>query len=401
MLDASKCEHYNQRMALNMSKSSITELLSVWRAKYHHTRSRKEKSRIIKTIMESTGYKSSKTIIRRLNERKIPPRTPRSGRRKILGGKEVKILKELWFEMDQPCGKRMKEALVEWLMSYQKEHTLKEETVQKLLKVSAATIDRVLSTFKVKGERYGKRAALAALRSQIPYKEMLRKVESPGYLSADTVAHCGGDMGGDFVWTLTLVDEKTLWCLNRAIWNKGQRATCNALGHLLRELPFRVREINTDNGSEFINYHLNAYLKEHYKTCKQTRSRPYKKNDNARVEERNRHSVRDMVGEDRLGDYHCVWLLNRVYKYHNLYMNHFNVSSRIVRKERDPRTGRIRKIADRAQSPYQRWLAIETNQRRRERMIALHKSLDARTLKKERDKALNALFAYVAKMQAE
>ena len=82
-------------------------------------------------------------------------------------------------------------------------------------------------------------------------------------------------------------------------------------------------------------------------------------------------------------------------------MNHFNVSSRIVRKERDPRTGRIRKIADRAQSPYQRWLAIETNQRRRERMIALHKSLDARTLKKERDKALNALFAYVAKMQAE
>ena len=197
------------------------------------------------------------------------------------------------------------------------------------------------------------------------------------------------------------MDEKTLWCLNRAIWNKGQRATCNALGHLLRELPSRVREINTDNGSEFINYHLNAYLKEHYKTCKQTRPRPCKKNDNAREEERNRHSVRDMVGEDRLGDYHCVWLLNRVYEYHNLYMNHFNVSSRIVRKERDPRTGRIRKIVDRAQSPYQRWLAIETNQRRRERMIALHKNLDARTLKKERDKALNALFTYVAKLQGE
>ena len=137
MLDASKCKHYNQRMALNMSKSSITELLSVWRAKYHHTRSRKEKSRIIKTI------------IRRLNERKIPPLPPRSGRRKILRKKEVNILKELWFEMDQPCGKRMKEALEEWLMSYQKEHTLKEETVQKLLKVSAATIDRVLSAFKV------------------------------------------------------------------------------------------------------------------------------------------------------------------------------------------------------------------------------------------------------------
>ncbi len=219
-------------MALNMSKSSITELLSVWRAKYHHTRSGKEKGRIIKTIMESTGYKSAKTIIRRLNERKPPPRTPCAGRRKILSKREVSIIKDLWFEMDQPCGKRMKEALEEWLMSYQKEHTLKESTAQKLPKISAATIDRVLSTFKVNGERYGKRAALAALRSRIPHKEMLRKVESPGYLSADTVAHCGGDMGGDFVWSLALVDEKTLRCLNRAIWNRGQRATCNAPGHL-------------------------------------------------------------------------------------------------------------------------------------------------------------------------
>ena len=90
-------------------------------------------------------------------------------------------------------------------------------TAQKLLKVSAATIVRVLSTLKVNGERYGKRTALAALRSQIPHMEMLRHVKSPGYLSADTVAHCGGDMGGEFVWSLTLVDEKPLWYLNRAI----------------------------------------------------------------------------------------------------------------------------------------------------------------------------------------
>ena len=141
-----------------MSKSSITELLSVWRAEYHRTRSRKEKGRIINAIMESTGYKSAKTFIRRLNERKSPPRPPRSGRRKILREKVVNILKDLWFEMDQPCGKRMRKALAEWLISYQKEHTLKETTVQRLLKISAATIDRMLSTFKVKGERYGMRA---------------------------------------------------------------------------------------------------------------------------------------------------------------------------------------------------------------------------------------------------
>lgn len=137
-------------MALNMSKSSITELFSVWRSEYRQTRTKKEKSRIIKAILDLTGYKSSKTIIRKLSERKRATHTSRPGRRRILGEKEVNILNDLWLEMNKPCGKRMKEALPEWLMSHQKEHTLKRDTIEKLLKVSASTIDRTLSKFKVK-----------------------------------------------------------------------------------------------------------------------------------------------------------------------------------------------------------------------------------------------------------
>jgi len=107
-------------------------------------------------------------------------------------------------------------------------------------------------------------------------------------------------MSGDFVWTLTVTDELTSRTQNRARGNKGQDATCQALHHILREAPFRVRSINTDNGSEFTNYHLQHFLKEHYKSCEMTRSRPNRKNDNARVEERNLHVVRECAGYERL-----------------------------------------------------------------------------------------------------
>lgn len=95
--------------------------------------------------------------------------------------------------------------------------------------------------------------------------------------------------GGSFVWTLTVTDELTLRTNNRTIWNKGQEATSKAFLYLLREMSFMTRSINTDNGDEFINYHLRRMLQEKHKRSALTRSRPYRKNDNARAEERNRH----------------------------------------------------------------------------------------------------------------
>ncbi|MGN0868437.1 MAG: transposase family protein [Akkermansia sp.] len=167
--------------------------------------------------------------------------------------------------------------------------------------ISAATLDRVLSRCKLqKQQERDATLQLSHFKKSIPFVDRTEKISTPGFLSVDTVAHGDGDMAGDFVWTLTVTDELTGWTQTRAIWNKGQYGTCCALDDILRRLPFRIRGINTDNGSEFINHHLQRFLREKYKICKVTRSRPNRKNDNARVEERNLHVVRECVGYQRV-----------------------------------------------------------------------------------------------------
>mgnify|MGYP003292035060 FL=1 len=186
-----------------------------------------------------------------------------------------------------------------------------------------------------------------------------------------------------------------MWTLNRAIWNKGQDATCTAFLYLLREMPFMVRSLNTDNGSEFINYHLQRMLKEKYKRCKLTRSRPYKKNDNARAEERNRHKVRELIGYERIDDERCVFLLNQVYRYHNLLTNFFIASTRLVAKQRNPVTGKTKKKYDKARTPYERVLEQMKDGVRKRNLMALKESLDPIELQENIQKSLKRLFNHM------
>ena len=172
-----------------------------------------------------------------------------------------------------------------------------------------------------------------------------------------------------------MTDDLTLWTNNRAIWNKGQEATCAAFLYLLREMPFIIRSINTDNGSEFINYHLQRMLREKHKKCRLTRSRPYKKNDNARAEERNRHKVRELIGYERIGMEECVYLLNQVYRYHNLLTNFFVAGTRLLSKQKNPVTGKTQKRYDRARTPYERVLEHMKEGRRKQKLMALRESL--------------------------
>lgn len=157
-------------------------------------------------------------------------------------------------------------------------------------------------------------------------------------------------------------------------WNKGQYGTCAALSHILREIPVRIRAINSDNGSEFINRHLQRFLKQQYKTCKVTRSRPNFKNDNARVEERNRRLVREVVGDDRLDDERFVYLLNQLFKWVNLLHNHFIASMRLIRKERRGR--KVIKHYDTARTPYMRVLETMKDGKRKQRFINQHATLN-------------------------
>lgn len=252
----------------------------------------------------------------------------------------------------------------------------------KLPKLSAATIDRVLSAFKLnRAKKSDERLELERLKQSIPIVNRKEEVRESGHLSIDTVAHGGGNLAGSFARTLTVTDELTLWTQNRAIWNKGREGTGVALQYILREMPFRIRSINSDNGSEFINYHLQDFTKNRYKTCKVTRSRPNFKNDDARVEERNRRLVREIIGDERLDNERFVYQLNKLYKWVNMQHNHFIASMRLLKKEKCGR--KIIKRYDRARTPYMRVLENMKEGGRRNRFIILHESLNPWIIQKK------------------
>jgi len=379
-------------MSLKMSKQAIIELLNSNAAKYRKTHSRKAKGELLKQLMELTGYKSPKSIIRYFSRTRKHKQVEKRGRLPKLQPCDIALIKSIWLKSDQPCGKRLHSMLPTWLQAYSKRQEIDEASKRRILSVSPATLDRVLRDCKVDEIHKANKQTISALKQSIPIIDTTRKIDVAGHLYADTVAHCGDSTRGNFVWTLTVTDDLTLWTLNRAIWNKGQDATCTAFLYLLREMPFMVRSVNTDNGSEFINYHLQRMLKEKYKRCKLTRSRPYKKNDNARAEERNRHKVRELIGYERIDNEQCVFLLNQVYRYHNLLTNFFIASTRLVSKQRNPVTGKTRKKYDKARTPYERVMEQMKDGARKRNLIALRESLDPIELQENIQKSLKKLF---------
>ena len=388
-------------MSLKMSKQARIELLSVWRGKYASVISRYMKAKIIDYVMQSAGYKNRKTVIRLLSSKKAPPSKKKKGRRRIIGRKELQVIKKLWFLMGQPCGKRMEAQLPEWLAFYAADEHIEYESLQWVLRISAATLDRALRSTKIKqGARKAQQESLSNLKKSIELVDSQRVITEPGHLYADTVSHGGSDASGDYAWTLTLTDDYTLWTGNRAVWNKGQYGVCQAFGHLFRETPFAKRSINTDNGAEFINYHLQGWLKKQHKRTKVTRSRPYHKNDNARAEERNRHKVRELVGKDRFDEQGCVRLLNEVYKYHDLLTNHFYASTRLISKHRDKSSGKYSRKYGKPQTPYQRLLAtLNPESRRYKRLVAQHAQLNPIELSHKVEKALRKLYEYIKRQR--
>ena len=380
-------------MSLKMSKQAIIELLNSNALKYRKAHSRKAKGELLKQLMELTGYKSSKSIIRYYSRIRKRKRVEKRGRLPKLQLNDIELIKTIWLKSDQPCGKRLHPMLPTWLKAFSKRQEIDEESQRRVLSVSPATLDRVLRGFKVDDIHKANKQTISALKQSIPIIDTTRKIDIPGHLYADTVAHCGDSTRGSFVWTLTVTDDLTLWTQNRAIWNKGQEATCAAFLYLLREMPFMVRSINTENGSEFINYHLQRMLKERYKRCKLTRSRPYKKNDNARAEERNRHKVRELIGFERIDNEQCVFLLNQVYRYHNLLTNFFIASTRLVSKQRNPVTGKTKKKYDKARTPYERVMEQMKDGTRKRNLVSLKESLDPIELQENIQKSLKKLFS--------
>ncbi len=210
----------------------------------------------------------------------------RPGRRPTYHGAPfLAALERVWVASGHPCGKRLRALMPAWVPHM----GLPAGVSASLLGASASTLERLLEPVRqrmgykgLSGTRPG-----SLLRHEIPIRTDNWDITRPGFVEADTVAHCGGSLEGSFVWSLTLTDILTGWTENRAVWNKGAHGVVEAVRDIEGDLPFALLGFDCDNGSEFLNHHLVRYFKEHPGEVGMTRSRPYKKNDNAHVEGKN------------------------------------------------------------------------------------------------------------------
>jgi hypothetical protein len=266
-------------------------------------------------------------------------------------------LRPIWKATDYACGRRLEAMLAEWIPAYeQHERRLPEEAREKLLGASARTLDRLLEPLRGQAGRRSLTRPGTLLRHQIPIRGSVWEEGKAGWLEVDTVALCGGSVAGEFVWMVDGVDYATTWVEVRAMWGRGQAATLAALQDVEASLPFDLLGLDSDNGGEFLNYHVMSWLQKRPRPVYMTRSRPYKKDDNAHVEQKNWTHVRQWFGYERQDNPEVVGPINELAKgaYGQL-LNHFHASLKLERKER--KGGRIQRIYGAAQTPLARVLA--------------------------------------------
>jgi len=307
---------------------------------------------------------------------------------------------KIWLSTYQMCSKKLNAALPQWMPFYEQEYgKLPEEVKNKLLLISPATIDRLLKPSKIKYKRKGlcgtKPGSL--LKNQIPIRTSNWDITKPGFCEADTVAHCGNSLMGEFAWSLTFTDIFSCWTENRAIWGKGSKDVLEQVRDIENNLPFKLLGFDCDNGSEFLNYHLIRYFSDRpkEKAVQFTRSRPYHKNDNAYVEQKNWTHVRQLLGYNRFGNKALIPLMNDLYSNeYGLLQNYFCPNMKLISKERI--NSKYHKKYDKPQTPYQRLLACnDISSEFKQKLIATYLLINPFKLRKCIEEKLNNIFKHL------
>lgn len=339
-----------------MSQGSKRELWETTQPRYLKA-SKTEKQKILDEFTAATGY-HRKYAIRILRHGYPRGQNKQKGKKPIYRGEVVVALEQIWEVYGRICSKRLHPFLPEGIKILERcgEIKLTPEVKQLLLRMSRATIDRCLKPIRSKGRGHGLSTTKPGtlLKKAIPIRTYTDWNDNrPGFMEIDLVAHCGVSTEGQYLNTLTCTDLCTGWTEVIALHHRSQQAVRDALHALRPELPFVLLGIDSDNGSEFINALLYHYCLDEHITF--TRSRPYQKNDQAHVEQKNWSVVRHTVGYNRLeGDDELV-LLTSIYADLRLYINFFQPVLKLVFKSRVD--GKFIKTYDRASTPYQRILA--------------------------------------------
>jgi len=384
-----------------VTRASVREYLAMQRQRYRLL-ARRERSQLLNEIVAVTGY-HRKAVLRRLRE--LPRRRAGGkpvGRPRRYGADVAQAAQVLWEAAGQIGAKRLQPFVPELLdrLVACRELTLAPATTALLCQVSIATLERLLAPARRAQPRRGLSTTQSGawLKQQIPIRTFADWDEAaPGFLEVDLVAHCGPDGGGFFLHTLCAVDIATGWVELQPVWGKGHKRVKAALHEIRSRLPVPLRGLDSDNGSEFINRPLYYYCFREGITF--TRSRAYRKNDSAHVEQKNGAIVRALIGYDRYASRAAYAQLARVYRLLRLHTNFFQPVQRLIAKTRHG--ARVHRVHDRAQTPFQRLGASGALAPTRQRELrALYETLNPLRLRRDIDAALATLWRLATRAPA-
>ncbi|HLJ60264.1 MAG TPA: transposase [bacterium] len=304
-------------------------------------------------------------------------------------------LEQVWEASDYLCSTRLAPFLPELIAALERhdEVMLSAEQRSALQQISPATIDRLLHSVRRQHRRHGLATtspSLAALRAQVPLRPFTEWGNvRPGHMQADLLAHCGESMYGFYLTSLLAIDVATGWTELQAVWGKGQTRVGSAVHAIRQALPIPLESIHTDNGGEFLNHILIPWCRREHVGF--TRGRPYRKNDQAYVEQRNGSVLRRFIGYDRYCTRAAFLALKVVHALLRPYVNFFQPIRKLVSKERHG--ARVRKRYDRAQTPYRRLLASKVlTPAQRDALTAEYHRLTPLQLRTDLEARLQALW---------
>jgi len=384
-------------------KTSLEDYTRVVRGRYARRTGKQARRALLDEYCQVTGF-----------ERKYAIKVLRGQRRREASGKprgacsryspaDLELLKMVWLEAGQPCGKRLAGSMLElWLDSWQRNYgVVARAQVRRIAGISAAQIDREMAAYRSAGrKRRVASGALAAMQREVAVRCEPWVESAPGAIEIDTVALCGGSMAGAIVWALDATDIHSGWTEVRAVWNRGGYATCQRMSQIEEALPFAIRKLDFDNGSEFLNAHFIRHFKEHEPKIELSRSRPYRKNDNAHVEQKNYTHVRLILGDDRFEHQQLVEALNEALRLWSLWNNLYSAQRRLLSKERRADGKVVRHHEKRASTPCARLLARkDLSTESRAKLAQLLKDNDPIELRKKFEAKLKAVYALREQLQ--
>jgi hypothetical protein len=381
-------------MDKSMNQTTRSQVLAKLRRRYK-TAGAEHKRKLIDQAVQLLGY-HRKSAIRSLGAKAVMPGPVMVTGRPVSYEPSLLVpwLRPIWQGTDYACGRRLVAMLPEWVPAYEQyERRMPGEVREKLLLASGRTLDRLLEPLRAEGTRHSLTRPGTLLRQQIPIRGSLWEEGKAGWLEVDTVALCGGSVAGEFVWMVDGVDYATTWVELRAMWGRGQAGTLAALQDMEASLPFSLLGLDSDNGGEFLNHHVLKWLQKRPQPVFMTRSRPYKKDDNAHVEQKNWTHVRQCFGYERHDNPELVEPMNVLVKgaYGQL-LNYFHASLKLERKER--KGGKVQRIYGAAQTPLARVLAsAQVSHATKQRLLQEKARLNPFALKQAVTRSLKTISA--------